>query len=115
MRKVQAEVDKLLADIGGMQNLTYQDTFKLTYLTQVINETLRLWPVVYSGTLRQLTEDTEILGKLIPRGTVVSFSHFNVHRDEAVWGPDSNEFNPERTWHNDAFLPFTVFPRDCLG
>jgi len=115
MRKLQAEIDQFVKGPDGIQNLVYTDLFKMTYLSLVINEVLRLWPVVATGTFRQLAEDTEILGVMVPRGTVVSFSHYNIHRDETVWGADANEFNPERQWHNGSFLPFTIFPRDCLG
>jgi len=71
--------------------------------------------VVSNGTIRILEEDTQILGITIPKNTNVHFPHYTIHRDKKVWGEDANEFKPERIWHNDSFLPFTISPRDCLG
>ena len=62
-----------------------------------------------------MEEDTQILGHTIPKGTTVIFPHYPVHRDPSIWGADSDEFKPERKSHNEAFFPFGVSPRDCLG
>lgn len=56
-----------------------------------------------------------VLGYRIPKGSILSFPHFCIHRDPDVWGPDADKFIPERKWHKDSFLPFTHSPRDCLG
>lgn len=54
-------------------------------------------------------------GTTIPSGSVVFFSHYNIHREPTYWGNDCNVFNPRRKWVEEAFIPFTVSPRDCLG
>jgi len=114
-RKLQAEIDKHLSQIGGFEKLDYKDLFKFEYLTLCINETLRLWPVVAQGTFRVLTEDTVISGIRVPKNALLSFPHYQIHRDKEVWGETADQFNPERKWVSDAFLPFTIAPRDCLG
>lgn len=55
-----------------------------------------------------------IAGYFIPKGTMIRTPHYNVHLSEEVWD-DPLEFNPHRKWHNEAFLPFSRGPRDCLG
>ena len=114
-RKLQREIDTRLAEIGGLEKLEFKDLFKFEYLTLAINETLRLWPVVASGTFRLMDKDQEVLGRILPKGTVMLFPHIILHRDKAVWGDDAESFRPERKWVSDSFTPFTVSPRDCLG
>ena len=71
--------------------------------------------MVPNGQTRELEKDETILGILVPKGTVCIFPQIVVHRSKAIWGPDADKFNPERTWHSEAFFPFGVSPRDCLG
>ena len=115
--------------------LTYRQLFKFRYLTKVINETLRLWPVVANGSFRKLqhddvvacphkgtsrsaavagaeTGDAEVL---LPKGTIVQAPHWSLHRSKALWGADAHEFRPDRKWKQRAFMPFTLPPRDCIG
>lgn len=114
-QKLQKEIDTHLAACGGFAKLEYKDLFKFEFLTLVVNETLRLWPVVASGTFRLLEDDMEILGHKVPKNTIISFPHILLHHDKAVWGEDAETFNPERKWFPDSFTPFTISPRDCLG
>lgn len=62
-----------------------------------------------------MEQDTTILGYLIPEGTTVIFPHFPVHRSKTIWGEDAEQYNPDRKWHHEAFFPFGISPRDCLG
>jgi len=41
-KKLQAELDGILQEVGGIEKIGYNDLFRMTYLTAVINETLRL-------------------------------------------------------------------------
>jgi cytochrome P450 len=46
----------------------------------------------------------------------------SLQRDPDIWGPDADEFRPER-WldgggpalHSYAYIPFSKGPRDCIG
>jgi cytochrome P450 len=59
---------------------------------------------------------------LIRKGTGVGWSTYHMHRMESLYGPDSEEFVPER-WENTdlerkvgfGFMPFHGGPRMCLG
>ena len=58
---------------------------------------------------------------LIKRGIGVATSIYHMHRLKDVYGPDAEEFRPER-WLGDelkrigwGFMPFHGGPRICLG
>lgn len=55
---------------------------------------------------------------LVPRGTLVSFSTYSLHRREDIYGKDANEFRPER-WDDLRvrweYLPFSAGARVCMG
>jgi len=102
--------------------LEYRDFLapNFPYLERCINETLRLWPVIANGTFRELIRDDYVTGLngkkvRVPKGTILQAPHFLIHRDKRLWGNDAEEFNPDREWNEEYFLPFTLAPRDCLG
>ncbi|KAG1338181.1 putative Cytochrome P450 714C2 [Cocos nucifera] len=64
----------------------------LKTLTMVIEETLRLYPPAALVT-REAFQDMKLAGIYIPKGIILS----NLHRDPEFWGPDADEFNPERS------------------
>lgn len=122
--KVQKEVDTALEKLDGKQP-AYRDITRMRYVTKVINETLRLWPVVPQGPRREMMHDDTITGPdgkpvVVKKGTIVHVPHWLLHRNKEYWGEDALEFNPERMGKKDyntnrAFMPFTRPPRDCIG
>jgi cytochrome P450 len=122
--KVQKEVDATLVKLDGRQ-LEYRDITKMRYTTKVINETLRLWPVVPQGPRREMMFDDTIKGPdgkpvTVKKGTIVHVPHWLLHRNKKLWGDDVLEFKPDRMGDKDfnknrAFMPFTRPPRDCIG
>lgn len=50
---------------------------------------------VLHSTGRMCTQDTQIAGFDIPRGTAVLLPIFNIHHDKAIW-EDPETFKPER-------------------
>ncbi|XP_048841385.1 cholesterol 24-hydroxylase-like isoform X3 [Brienomyrus brachyistius] len=115
LEKVRQEVDDVL---GVRQDIQYEDLGKLTYMSQVLNETLRLYPTA-PGTSRWIAEDVVIEGIHIPGGLPVAMSSYVAGRMEAFF-PDPLKFDPER-FHPDApkpyytYFPFALGPRSCLG
>lgn len=97
----------------------------LQYLHAVCNEVLRFHPSV-PMTVREASKDTTLVGQHIPKGTKFVISPELVNHMEEFWGPDANEFNPDR-WmgpgkantggatSNYAFLSFIHGPRSCIG
>jgi cytochrome P450 / NADPH-cytochrome P450 reductase len=118
-RRARAEVDEML---GGTLAPTFEQIHRLTYVTQVLNETLRLWPTA-PGFNRYAREDTVIGGRYrLPAGTSVMVMSAALHRDKSVWGPDAEEYNPDHVAPDklgalppDAFKPFGTGQRACIG
>uniref|UniRef100_A0A4W4EW62 Cytochrome P450, family 46, subfamily A, polypeptide 1, tandem duplicate 3 n=1 Tax=Electrophorus electricus TaxID=8005 RepID=A0A4W4EW62_ELEEL len=70
LKRTKEEVDEVL---GTRRDVLYEDLGKLTYLTQVLKETLRLYPPAV-GTSRWIHEDTVISGFKIPAGCSILVS-----------------------------------------
>jgi len=99
------------------------------YLGWVLNETLRLASPA-NITNKPLYKDLCIRGNKVvdgppePGDLVINknitpwFSQYMVHRDPLVWGPDAEQFNPDR-WAQESkpgsFIPFGGGPRRCAG
>ncbi|ROT37147.1 cytochrome P450 [Sodiomyces alkalinus F11] len=55
-----------------------------------------------------------------PPGTTLSVPTYSVHHSREIWGPDADEFRPERweevtEWQKNALIPFSYGPRACIG
>jgi cytochrome P450 len=112
--KLRAELEQVL----GGRSPEWQDLPKLTYTLQVVNEAMRVYPVVYN-LARQCIEDDEIEARPIPRGSVMLISVYGLHRS-AEWGEDVEHFRPERfaqdaNWPRRGFLPFGSGEHVCVG
>lgn len=115
--KLQMEVDTVLGDRAP----TINDMKNLTYTTNVINESMRLYPQPPVLIRRSLEED--LLGKYqIKRGEDIFISTWNLHRSAQLW-EEPSEFRPDR-WDSYSaaeasqdfrFLPFGGGPRKCVG
>lgn len=96
------------------------DLARLPLLTNVIQESMRLFPPAYAFG-REAIGDFEIGGYAIAKGTTVFMSPWVAHRDPR-WFDDPLAFRPER-WNNDlakrlprfAYFPFGGGPRVCIG
>ncbi|NXB70864.1 CP46A hydroxylase, partial [Donacobius atricapilla] len=115
LERAQAEVDEVL---GAKRDVDYEDLGKLTYLSQVFKESLRLYPPV-SGTLRRLEKELVINGIRIPANTTVFLSTYVMGRMERFF-KDPLSFDPDR-FSKDApkpyycYFPFSLGPRSCIG
>ncbi|CAG8570740.1 16323_t:CDS:2 [Racocetra persica] len=119
-----AELDSLkqsLSDNSSILIPSHDSLKNLKYLNAVIHETLRLFPASIGGILRQTTKDTVIDGYLIPKNTTVSASIWSIHKSKEIWGPDANDFVPERWLKPEnsqvkgAFYAFSAGSRNCIG
>ncbi|KAG8765151.1 hypothetical protein FRC12_007664 [Ceratobasidium sp. 428] len=104
------------------RDFTYEDIHKLTYVTATLYETLRLYPSVISIS-RHAPADTQMnigSGKTIsvPAATRVGIHVPGIHYNPKYWD-DPYDFAPLRfqdpNWNREAFIPFAVGPRACIG
>ncbi|KAK7907140.1 hypothetical protein WMY93_015752 [Mugilogobius chulae] len=115
LEKAKKEVDEV---IGMKREISYDDLGNLTYLSQVLKESLRLYPTIV-GTSRSLEKDIVIEGIHIPAGATLMFSTYVACRMEKFF-KDPMKFDPDR-FHPDApkpyycYYPFSLGPRSCLG
>ncbi|KAL6980794.1 hypothetical protein U1Q18_022433, partial [Sarracenia purpurea var. burkii] len=95
---------------------------KMKMVTMVIQEALRLYPPA-AFVSREALEETRIGGITVPKGVCTWTLIPTLHRDPDIWGPDANEFKPERFVNGvsgackipHAYVPFGLGPRLCLG
>jgi cytochrome P450 family 9 len=105
--------------------LTYEVVQKMIYLDMVIAESLRLWPpapIVDRYCVKDyLYEDNDGLKFKIEKGHALWIPIVGLHHDERYY-KDAGTFNPERfspenrkDINLNAYLPFGVGPRNCIG
>lgn len=126
--RLQAEIETMDPD----QALTFETLKSLPYLRAILNECLRLHPVVPAN-IRAAKCDTYLpLGAgddqqspvFVPAGTLVSWNIYGMHRRKDLYGEDADLYRPER-WLDEGdqkgvrpgwgFLPFNGGPRICIG
>ncbi|MEU7502499.1 cytochrome P450 [Streptomyces griseofuscus] len=120
LARAQAEVDGLWGDAEA-PDPDYGDIGKLTYIRQVLNESLRLWPTAPAFAVEPL-QDTVIGGKYaVRKGETLMVLTPALHRDPA-WGENVELFDPERFTQEQEekrsvhlFKPFGNGERACIG
>lgn len=91
------------------------------YLLWCINESMRLYPPGPGGCSKKLNRDYVTKeGYLIPAKTMVYTQAYLIHREPEYWGPDADEYKPERwanlkDFHPVQFLAFGAGKRNCIG
>ncbi|KAL2039296.1 hypothetical protein N7G274_007964 [Stereocaulon virgatum] len=126
--------DEISSVAGDSKDLRREDIKKMTYLANVLKETLRLYPSVPVNT--RTVHRTTVLPTgggpdrsspvLVRKGDNVAYLIYAMHRRKDLYGDDAEEFRPER-WEEDlplyhdevnaswGYLPFNGGPRVCLG
>lgn len=116
LKILQDEIDRVLkGDLPNFQNIR-----ELSYLKQVIDESMRCYPPAWIVGRRTIEKDV-IKGYEIPPYTNIVMPIYVVHHDETIW-EDPFEFIPERfaperlkDKHKYAYFPFGGGPRLCIG
>jgi cytochrome P450 len=123
-RQFHAELDSVLDG----RDPTAADLPDLDYTEQIVKESMRLYPPVYT-VYREALEDDSVAGFHLSAGRIVSMPQWVVHRDPRWWD-DPEAFRPER-WSDEAtageseesgddrpayaYYPFGGGPRRCIG
>ena len=106
-RRLEAEVDGIEGSVADAHT---------PWLDAVIKESMRLYPPAWI-LARAATEDTEIAGVAIPKGSFVFASTYALHR--GPWFENPEGFDPERwisgTAERANWIPFGVGARKCIG
>ena len=99
---------------------TYEDLMKLRYSRMVVEESMRLYPPVWTLARTAVNED-EIGGYRIPaRSEILIFPYITQRHPK--WWQEPEVFRPERFAPENsaarpryAYLPFGAGPRTCIG
>lgn len=128
-------LDEIDSTVGRTADPTWEDLKKMPYLANVLKETLRLFPALAING-RSADRDTLLPTGggpdrsspiMVRKGESVVYLAYSMHRSEALYGKDPEEFRPDR-WNDRSmplyedeltaswgYLPFSGGPRTCLG
>ena len=123
--EVQDKVhQEIFSTVRNIDEISMAELMKLKYMECVINESMRLFPLItFHGRRAEIDIEVMIDGKIvtIPRGTEIGFVSELLHRNPRYWNdPDKfipERFLPENSKSRDpyAFIPFSAGPRNCIG
>ncbi|KAL4914776.1 cytochrome P450 [Aspergillus aurantiobrunneus] len=120
-RKAQQEVD----EVCGKAPIRFEHLPKLSYISAVLRETLRLSPPL--PVFNVAPKQDEIVGGqyVVKEGELIIVLVGSSHLDPKVYGPDVKEFRPERMLDANfdslnkefpnAWKPFGNGTRGCIG
>ncbi|KAI0034595.1 cytochrome P450 [Vararia minispora EC-137] len=123
--RLYEEIKTVLADPDSLPAQIYEDMARLPYALACIYETLRLFPPLpgipkVSGEDQSLVvtyADGERKPIPLPKGTQMYMSTVGMHQNPRYWS-EPDQFRPDRflgDWPKDAFIPFSVGARSCIG
>ncbi|PVI06909.1 cytochrome P450 52A12 [Periconia macrospinosa] len=124
--KLRAVILEHFGTYQNPRNITFESLKGCNYLQWLLQESLRLYPVVPMDSRTALQDTSLPTGGgpdgtkpiYIRKGVQVQYPLYHMHRRIDFWGEDANEFKPER-WEGRRtgweYLPFNGGPRICIG
>jgi cytochrome P450 len=116
LERVREEFHAVLGDAP----LSHADVLKFPYTTQIIHETLRLYPPFWMIDRMAVNED-RVGDVVIPAGSMVIVYVYGAHHSRSRW-ENAGDFQPERFTKESeklrtpfTYLPFGGGPRVCIG
>ncbi|KOC61112.1 Cytochrome P450 9e2 [Habropoda laboriosa] len=123
-KRLQEEIDQVLEDCKG--EVTYEAINDMKYLDAIINEALRMYPVIVAVD-RACVKAFELPPALpggkphvVQPGEFLWLPIYGIQNDPNHF-PEPNKFNPDRFYddpkkvNSGAFLVFGMGPRMCIG
>lgn len=114
--KMRAEIETVVGD----KLPSFQELRQLTYIRQVIDEGMRLFPPVW-GISRSAINEDEFNGIKINKGDKIFCMIYNAHHSAKLY-ENPETFNPDRfapekikAMPKMSYLPFGGGPRLCIG
>ncbi|MCC6313446.1 MAG: cytochrome P450, partial [Thermomicrobiales bacterium] len=121
MAKAQAEVDRVFGTDPSVPP-TYEQVRALAYISQILSESLRLWPTAPGFTRHSYASDVLAGDYAIEPDDTFNVLLPMLHRDPDIWGPDAERFNPDNFAPDaianrpaNAYKPFGSGQRSCIG
>ncbi|KAK8060686.1 hypothetical protein PG996_010616 [Apiospora saccharicola] len=108
--KAQADLDRV---VGRGRLPTFEDRARLPYIDAIVNEVLRWRPVVVGGVPHATKKEDTYMGYRIPAGSLVMANHYAITRDESIFGPNADAFEPERWLQYPTDNKGTVAHQQC--
>ena len=119
--EIQQSMREQVLGAVGSQAPAAADYPKLSYLTMVFAESMRLYPPAWISARTALEDYTTRSGLFIPKGSALVTSPTVVQRDARFY-PDPKRFDPERFTDKAkaarpkfAYFPFGGGTRQCIG
>jgi cytochrome P450 len=112
----QRLIDEVSTVLKG-QPVTKENIKELRYLNNTIKENMRMQPPVTNLTTREVAEDTEFEGQIVPKGCMMGVGIYALHHSPEFW-ESPEEFNPDRfdkPFTPFSYVPFSMKSRACLG
>ncbi|PPJ52103.1 hypothetical protein CBER1_09613 [Cercospora berteroae] len=128
LERIRREHEEILGPASQTASKIQSDPnilHKLEYTLCVIKETLRLFPAASAPRMGEkglFLTDPKTGEKFSTEGWMIWLVHHGLGHNENIWGPDVDEFKPERflpsNSHNipeGSFRAFEMGYRNCLG
>ncbi|CAL5193718.1 unnamed protein product [Lathyrus oleraceus] len=111
------------------ESLVYDEVKEMVYTHAALSESMRLYPPVPLDSKEAINDDVLPDGRVVKKGTKVTYHVYAMGRMKSLWGDDWAEFRPERWLERDevngkwgfvgrdmySYPVFQAGPRVCLG